>query len=72
MIVALILLVLGGAVGWLLAQVGDAPFEVVFNGDTVQGGTTADRMQYAAAHGLPAFLLGMIAMTVAGHLGWLG
>ena len=58
MAVALILLALGGAVGWFRAA--------------RRGGTTADRMQYAAAHGLPAFLLGMIAMTVAGHLGWLG
>ena len=57
MIFALILLVLGGALGWFRAA--------------RRGGTTADRLQYAAAHGVPAFLLGMIIMTIAGHLGWL-
>ena len=58
MAVAVILLLLGGYWGWRRAA--------------RRGGTTADRWQYAAAHGLPAFLIGMIVMTIAGHLGWLG
>jgi len=55
MIIALILLAIGAAIGWRRA--------------TRRGGTTADKLQYAAAHGLPAFLAGMILMTIAGHLG---
>jgi len=58
MVVAFILMLLAGLVGWSRAA--------------RRGGTTADRWQYAAAHGVPAFLIGMIAMTAAGHLGWLG
>lgn len=58
MIVALILLFVGGAIGWFRAA--------------QRGGTTADRLQYAAAHGLPAFLAGMIGMTIAANIGLLG
>lgn len=58
MIPALILMALAGAIGWHRAG--------------KRGGTTADRMQYAVAHAVPAFLVVMIAMTVAGHMGWLG
>lgn len=36
-----------------------------------RGGKLADRLQYAAAHGFAGFLLGMIAMVIAGHLGLL-
>ena len=57
MIPALILMGFGAAIGWLRAA--------------KRGGTTADRLQYAAAHGMAAFLATLIAMTAAGHLGWL-
>lgn len=37
-----------------------------------RGGKTADRLQYALAHGIPAGLAGLIVMTLAAHMGWLG
>ena len=58
MVVALLLAIGAGIIGWRRAA--------------AQGGRTADKWQYAAAHGIPAFLVGMIGMTVAGHMGWLG
>ena len=58
MVVALILGLAGAALGWTRAG--------------RRGGSTADRLQYAAAHGLPAFLVGMILMVIAGNLGFLG
>ena len=58
MIPGLILLFLMGTLGWFRAK--------------QRGGTTADKLQFAAAFGIAGFLLGMIGMTVAGHLGWLG
>ena len=58
MIPALILMVLFGALGWYRAS--------------RRGGATGDKLQYAAAHGLPAFLIGMIGMTIAGRMGWFG
>ena len=58
MLVALALMLVAGLIGWRRAA--------------RRGGTTADRWQYAAAHGVPAFLIGMVGMTIAGHLGWLG
>ena len=57
MVVALVLGLAGALMGWFRAA--------------RRGGTLADRAQYAAAHGLAAFLAGMIAMVLAGHLGWL-
>ena len=57
MVVALILGLAGAWMGWIRAR--------------RRGGKTADCLQYAAAHGLPAFLVGMILMTIAGNLGWL-
>ena len=58
MIPALVLGVLAGIVGWYRA--------------TKRGGRGVDKAQYAMAHGFPAFILGMIAMTVAARMGWLG
>jgi hypothetical protein len=58
MVVALILFVIFAVVGWRRAE--------------RRGGTTADKLQYAMAHGIPAFLAGMVAMIVAANLGWLG
>lgn len=58
MIPALILMILGGAFGWYRAA--------------RRGGATGDKLQYAAAHGLPAFLVGMIAMTMLARMGILG
>ena len=58
MIPALVLGAIAGAIGWLRA--------------TRRGGSGPDKVQYAMAHGFPAFILGMIFMTVAANLGWLG
>lgn len=58
MVPGLILAILAGIIGWRRA--------------TAAGGGTADKWQYAAAHGIPAFLVGLIAMTVAGRFGLLG
>ena len=58
MIPALVLMGVAAAIGWLRAA--------------KRGGSTADRWQYAAAHGIAAFLITLVAMTVAGHMGWLG
>ena len=56
MIPSLTLMVLAGIWGWMRAA--------------RRGGTRADRWQFAAAHGIPAFLLGLILMTIAAHLGY--
>ena len=37
-----------------------------------RGGTTADRAQYALAHAIPAFLIGLIVVVAAANFGWLG
>lgn len=58
MVVALVLFAIFAVIGWRRAA--------------RRGGTTADRLQYAMAHGIPAFLIGLIAMVVAANLGWLG
>jgi Na+/phosphate symporter len=57
LIVALVLGVIAAAFGWWRAA--------------TRGGKITDRMQYAAAHGIPVFLLCMIGMTFAAHMGWL-
>lgn len=56
MLLGLILFVVFAAVGWLRAA--------------RRGGTLADRAQYAAAHGIPAFLLGVLVMIVVARMGW--
>jgi UPF0716 family protein affecting phage T7 exclusion len=58
MVVALILFAIFAMIGWRRAD--------------RRGGTTADKMQYAMAHGIPAFLIGMIVMVLAASWGWLG
>jgi hypothetical protein len=58
MVVALILFAIFALIGWRRAE--------------RRGGTTADKLQYAMAHGIPAFLVGMIVMVTAANLGWLG
>ncbi|MEO1490704.1 MAG: hypothetical protein AAFV19_00945 [Pseudomonadota bacterium] len=58
MVVALILAAIFGAIGWMRAA--------------RRGGTQADKLQYALAHGFAAFVVGMVGMTVAGHMGLLG
>lgn len=37
-----------------------------------RGGRTADRLQYAAAHGIPAFLIALVLAVAAANLGWIG
>lgn len=58
MIPAAIAALAAGFIGWRRASAA--------------GGNTADKWQYAAAHGIPAFLLVLILMTVGAHLGLLG
>ena len=36
-----------------------------------RGGGTPDRTQYALAHGIPAGLAALAAVTVAARMGWL-
>lgn len=36
-----------------------------------RGGTTPDRIQYALAHGIPAALVVLVAVTIAARMGWL-
>ncbi len=36
-----------------------------------RGGTRADKIQYALAHAIPAFLLTMIALVLAAKMGWI-
>jgi hypothetical protein len=55
MVVALILFVVFGAIGWMRAA--------------RRGGTTGDKLQYAGAHGFAAFIVGMVAMAIAGQMG---
>ena len=49
--------VLGCALGWYRAA--------------SRGGGTPDRIQYALAHGIPAGLVALIALTIAARMGWL-
>ena len=56
MVVALILFAIFAVIGWRRAE--------------QRGGNTADRLQYAMAHGIPAFLVGLVAMVIAAHFGW--
>ena len=58
MAIAFIVALLAGLVGWRRA--------------TAAGGRTADKLQYAAAHAIPAFLIVMIAFTITAQLGLLG
>ena len=57
MVPAFILALLAGLLGWARA--------------TPRVGNRADRWQYAFAHGIPMFLVGMILMTIAANQGWL-
>ncbi|MEM7211294.1 MAG: hypothetical protein AAF479_05260 [Pseudomonadota bacterium] len=58
MLLALILGVAAAAFGWRKAS--------------RRGGNRADCLQYAAAHGIPAFLITMLLFTIAVNLGVLG
>ena len=53
----LLAFVLGGALGWVRAA--------------RRGGGIPDRIQYALAHGIPAGLGALIALTLAARMGWL-
>ena len=57
MVVALIVGLAGAIMGWMRAR--------------RRGGTVLDCLQYAVAHGIPAFLITFILMVIAGNLGWL-
>ncbi len=56
MIVALILFAIFAMIGWRRAA--------------RRGGTTADKLQYAMAHGIPAFLAGLILVVAGLNFGW--
>ncbi len=55
MVVGFILFLIAAAVGWRRAS--------------ARGGTTADKVQYALAHGIPAFLFGLLLMLFVVRLG---
>ena len=55
--VALILGLAGAVMGWIRAK--------------RRGGAVLDCLQYAAVHGIAAFLVTMVLLTIAGSLGWL-
>lgn len=55
--VALIVGLAGGVMGWMRAR--------------RRGGSRFDCLQYAVAHGIPAFLVTLVVLAVAGNLGWL-
>ncbi len=58
MALGLVLGLIAAAIGWRRA--------------VARGGTAADRWQYAAAHGIPAFLIGLVVMTIAARMDLLG
>ena len=36
-----------------------------------RGGARADKIQYALAHAIPAFLVTLIALVLASNMGWI-
>lgn len=58
MVVALIVFAIFAVIGWRRAE--------------RRGGTTADKLQYAMAHGIPAFLVTLILMVAGLNFGWFG
>ena len=56
MLIALALFLIAAAIGWRRAA--------------RRGGTLADKLQYALAHGIPAFLAGVVAVILALRMGW--
>ncbi len=55
MLVALVLGLAAAIIGWRRAS--------------RRGGNRADRVQYAAAHGIATFLIVLVVMTIAGNFG---
>jgi hypothetical protein len=55
--IAMALFVIGAIVGWRRAA--------------RRGGTTADKVQYALAHGIPAFLVGIVMVIIILRSGWI-
>lgn len=58
MLVAFLIAIAAGVVGWRRAA--------------KRGGKRADCIQFALAHGIPAFLITLIVITVAANLGLVG
>lgn len=56
MLVGVVLFLIAAVIGWRRAA--------------RRGGTIADKLQYALAHGIPAFLIGLVAVIAAARLGW--
>jgi hypothetical protein len=56
MLIAIVLFVIGAVIGWRRAA--------------RRGGNTADKLQYALAHGIPAFLIGVIVTVILLRTGW--
>lgn len=48
--IGILFFIIGAAIGWRRA--------------TRRQGTTADKVQYALAHGIPAFLVGMVVLVI--------
>ena len=57
MLIAIALFVVGAIIGWRRAA--------------LRGGNTADKLQYALAHGIPSFLVGLLAVVIAARAGWI-
>ena len=55
-VLAIALFVIGAAIGWRRAA--------------RRGGTSADKVQYALAHGIPAFLAGAVIVVILLRSGW--
>ena len=55
--IAIALFIVGAVIGWRRAA--------------RRGGTTADKLQYALAHGIPAFLAGIVIVVIVLRAGWI-
>lgn len=56
--IAFLMAIIAGVIGWRRAA--------------KRGGKRADCMQYALAHGIPAFLVSLIVLTLSANMGLLG
>lgn len=56
--IILLAFIAGFAIGWWRAA--------------KRSGTTADRVQYALAHGIPAAIAGLIVVIIAARMGYAG
>lgn len=55
---AILVAIAAGIIGWRRAA--------------KRGGKRADCIQYALAHGIPAFLITLLVLMIAARMGWVG